>query len=300
MKNKLNEIKKSKVAIILVNYNGIDDSLKCIESINESTCIKDIDILFVDNASKNDETLIVKDRYPSVITFRSDINGGFSYGNNIAIKCALEKGYEYICLLNNDTVIDKHMMELLRSKCDSNTATTCKMYYYSKPNVINYAGGHFSNIKGLSVMEGVDKEDCDDFNELKEVSFISGACIMLHKDTINKTGFLDESYFMYWEDDDYSKRLSQNNIKMLYIPEAKLWHKVGSSSGGKNSKLTIYYNNRNRFYFLDKYNFSLVAKTYTYITRIIRCVIGFVRNDNDKYILQAYIDYKKGIRGKSI
>lgn len=290
---------ENKVAIILVNYNGIEDSLKCIDSINESTCIKDINILFVDNASKNDETLIVKDRYPSVITFRSDINGGFSYGNNIAIKYALEKGYEYICLLNNDTVIDKHMIELLRDKCDSNTATTCKMYYYSKPNVINYAGGYFDNIRGLSLHIGLDEVDSGKHDISKEVDFITGACIMLHKKTIEKIGLLDESYFMYWEDDDYSKRLSLNGIKMLYIPKAKLWHKVGASSGNK-SKLTVYYGNRNRFYFLDKYNFSSIAKTYTFITRIIKCIIGYIRNTNDKYILKAYKDYKKGIRGKSI
>ena len=103
-------MKTSQMAIVIVNYNGIRDSVECIKSIYES-CDKNVSIIFIDNGSINNEADIIKSYYCNVVVIKSDYNGGFSYGNNLGIKYALDNNFEYIMLLNNDTVVDKNMIK---------------------------------------------------------------------------------------------------------------------------------------------------------------------------------------------
>ena len=102
---------------------------------------------------------------------------------------------------------------------------------------------------------------------------------------------------MYWEDMDYSLRLRNAGVTIQYLPNAKIWHKVGMS-GGSQSKMAIYYSNRNRFYILKNYNFGLTSCFYTYTTRFIKYIIGVIRNNNDSIIGKAWRDYRKGNMGK--
>ena len=87
--------------------------------------------------------------------------------------------------------------------------------------------------------------------------------MMIHRAILEKVGLLREEYFMYCEDTDYSIRLNKSNVRILYAPNAKLWHKVSSSSGGEMSKFIVYYVVRNKIYcaIVNK----LGMKTYIYI-----------------------------------
>jgi hypothetical protein len=102
---------------------------------------------------------------------------------------------------------------------------------------------------------------------------------------------------MYWEDMDYSLRLKEAGVKIQYFPDAKVWHKVGMSAGSQ-SKLGVYYSNRNRFFLLKKYRFGIFAWIYTGVTRLMRYLCSFINKSNDRVILKAWHDYKKGIMGK--
>ena len=290
--------KNESVAVILVNFNGIKDSIECIKSINKSNIIDQVKIIFVDNASANREDLIIKQMFPDIITLRSDINNGFSAGNNIGIKYAVNNNYQYIMLLNNDTVIETDLIDILRKKCDENTVTVPKMFYYSQPDLIWYGGGRINKFTGNA--EHINMNRIDNFyDEDRNVTFATGCCMMIASKTFKKIGLLEEKYFMYCEDTDFCIRLVQKDIKIVYLHDAKLWHKIGKSTGGEISPFNVYYITRNRLYYNKIYrkNFNPCAYIYSLISRYIRMWIC-----KDKSLKCAYkkalTDYKKGVTGK--
>lgn len=287
----------SDVFVILVNYNGIKDTLACIDSIL-ATQLKESSIIVIDNASEKDETIEVRNRFPGVITIRSEINGGFAAGNNIGIQYALEHEADYILLLNNDTVIANDMISLLLRGCDDKTVTVPKMLYYFDPNKIWYGGGEINRWTGNAVHSLLNQKDLPQSGRF--CTFATGCCIMIKASVFNKIGLLDEKYFMYSEDVDFSIRLLSNGIRIQYVSEAKLWHKVGSSSGGELSPFSTYYITRNRLGLIknNRNFFHFTAYWYSLITRYIRM---FQTEDKDVKLAfrKGINDSRKGCWGKT-
>jgi len=289
------------VYVILINYNGANLSLDCIQSILKSKGCK-IKIIVVDNKSSQDdinrlEGGIKAFNNENIVLIKNTSNNGFSSGNNIGINYALDDGAEYILLLNNDTIIDDKAISVLLNNVNNLQVSVPKMYYYDNPNTIWYAGGKIQWNLGKTIHLGENGIDNKETNKAKFVDFATGCCILLTKGIIEKVGLLDETFFMYGEDLDYSIRLANNNIKIYYVPEAKIWHKVGKS-GGMKSKMGIYYGNRNRLYLMKKYNFTIMAWFYTLITRTLLYLKSVITKDDNQILLKAYNDYKLDIRGK--
>ena len=249
----------------------MQDTIECIDSLCKSEVDATLEIIVVDNASKDDETLIIKDKYPNTITIKSNVNGGFSAGNNIGIKYALENGADYIMLLNNDTVIAPDMISLLLRYCENNVVTVPKMLYYSAPDIIWYGGGEINRWTGNAIH--LRMNETDDVPEGNYIcTFATGCCMMFKSETLKELGFLNESYFMYFEDVELCVRMECKNIRINYIPDAKLWHKVGTSSGGSCSPFSTYYITRNRLNCLKQYKmfFHFTAYWFSLLTRYIR------------------------------
>lgn len=238
-----------KVGIVLLNYGNYDLTLECINSIKLST-YKNYEIIVVDNNSPDHSGKRLA-QLNGIRFLQMEENLGFAAGNNRGIEIAISDGCEYVMLLNNDTVIDCKMIEMLLSKADSHTVVVPKMYYFDaegKKDILWYAGGilKFKSSDGIHI--GGRQQDSEEFSMEKKVTFATGCCMLLHKKVIEQVGFLREEYFMYCEDTDYSIRLNKSDIRILYIPDAKLWHKVSSSSGGEMSKFIVYYIVRNKIY----------------------------------------------------
>lgn len=281
----------NKVAVILVNYNGIKDTIECIKSLQHSDSYNEIKIIVVDNASKVNQCKEINDQFPDVVTIRSEVNGGFSAGNNIGIKWALENQYGYIMMLNNDTVVAPDMIKFLKQKCDAETVVAPKMLYFSKPDIIWYGGGTINKKTGNAEHYNMNSTDKHDVKS-SECTFATGCCIMLKSETINKVGLLNEDYFMYCEDTDYCIRLQKVGIKILYVSSAKLWHKISASTGGDESAFSIYYMTRNRIEVIKKYKdyFDFTALPFTIISRKIR------RNQMKKKDNPSWKAFDKGIK----
>ena len=284
------------VWIILVNYKNADLTIECVHSLRKAKC-DDLHIIVVDNNSPDNSYECLIEKLPNEIIIKSKENNGFSAGNNIGIKYALEHNADYVMLLNNDTIIDEFMIEHLLKNTDDFMVTVPKMYYYSQPEIIWYAGGNINKTLGKTVHVGENKLDDGSYEERKYVNFATGCCIMMPKVVVEKVGLWDESYFMYWEDVDYSLRLATAGIKILYVPKAKLWHKVSASSGVK-SPLSIYYGNRNRMYIMKKYKFSIIAWMYFFATRAVYLIQSIFVKNYYRYIIQAIKDYLNKVIGK--
>lgn len=253
-----------KVGIILLNYCNYNLTIECIESIKQST-YQNYEIIVVDNNSPDHSGKNLSQQ-EGIRFLQMEENLGFAAGNNRGIEVALSDGCEYVMLLNNDTVIDPNMIETLVSRADANTVVVPKMYYFDvegRKDILWYAGGILKYKSSDGIHIGGKQEDSKQYSIEGEVTFATGCCMMIHRAILEKVGLLREEYFMYCEDTDYSIRLNKSNVRILYAPNAKLWHKVSSSSGGEMSKFIVYYVVRNKIYcaIVNK----LGMKTYLYI-----------------------------------
>ena len=203
-------VTRPKVSIILVNYNGYRDTIECLQSLRE-IIYSNYEVIIVDNASTNESVRVIKDFIrEGEILIPSNVNGGFSAGNNIGIKYALEHKAEYCLLLNNDTVVASDFLDKLidgfefSDKCG---LTIGKILYESKREMIWYAGGSLSLKTARTEHWHYREKDDGLLDTPQKVGFATGCCMCLSRETIKTVGFMDESYFLYEEDADYSYRI---------------------------------------------------------------------------------------------
>ena len=234
------------IAIVIVNYNGASDTVECIESVNRST-LKDLRIIVIDNGSADESTSLLSSMgFDNVELIFLEENIGFSGGNNVGIRRALDLGAEKIMLLNNDTIVDCEMIGLLSERCDERSVSAPCMFYYSDPNKTWYAGGYFDRFGIPRHITTIEKSG--------KIDYVTGCCLMLHRSTVERVGFWDEDYFLYWEDAAYSKRLAESGVRITLVPEACLLHKVSASTGGSESPQALYYLLRNKILFINRFD----------------------------------------------
>jgi len=290
----------SKVCIVIVNYNGAKYQNDCIRTLYQMT-YTDFDIVIIDSGSHDNSIELVKKEFPEVIVLEQKDNVGVAAGNNIGIKYGIDNGAEYTLLLNNDTEVDKQMLERLIENADERTITVPKIYYYEPSNVLWYAGGDFVFEKGTVNHVGCDEIDKGQYNKKKYVEYSPTCCMLIKNTVFEDVGLIDEIVFMYCDDTDFCVRLFDKDYKILYVPDSIVWHKVSSSSGGNKSKLGIYYMYRNQLYFMKKHKNHISKKTYysLLLKNTAKGILSpFRKNKNEKYILTAYKDYYTGKMGR--
>lgn len=290
---------KSSVFAILVNYNTPLLTQECIDSLKKST-YQNIHIIVVDNGSIDDSSVQLS-KVGGIVFLHSNQNLGFSGGNNIGIKYALEHDADYIMLLNNDTIIDPNMVRILLENNNGENITIPKIYYFPKGNKhIWAAGGELVKFDSDAIQRGLNELDNGQYNSASNISFCCGCCFLTSAQIWKKIGLLREEYFLYCEDTDFSVRLKQNDVKVRYIPEAVMWHKVSASSGGENSKFIAYYVTRNRLYLAVVNHLGMKAVLAVLIQSIGRYIKSFFKSNKSYRIVPfALFDEVKGNMGKS-
>lgn len=289
--------KKSKVIVILVNYNSIIHTKECIGSILHSD-YREVQIVVVDNASY--EKYEKMDEFEDHVVFiRNSENYGFAIANNIGINYALKHGAEFIFLLNNDTILQKNCISELVKECERNgnkgIATGKILYYYNK-NIIWYAGGYISKLKGDVSIRGLNEIDKGKYDDKVPCEFASGCCMMIPVSIAQKIQ-LSSDYFLYYEDVDFCVKIRDANFNIYYSSDAVLYHKE-SISTGKKSYIYSYYFTRNRFMFIQN-NFSkkerIIPYVVTFLTLFKRCGLGIFFL---KPVIEGMVDFCLGKKGK--
>lgn len=266
-----------KTSIVILHYQGESDTFECLNSlrINHADNRRFNTIVVINPNQKSKKSKIssfifrLKREYPHVLVMENSENTGFARGNNIGIRKALDLDSEYILLLNNDTVVSLELVSKLVSfaKSDPRIGLISPKIYFAggfeyhknkysdkeRGRVIWYAGGILDWANIYAMHRGVDEVDGGQYDEVADTDFATGCCMLLRSSTIEKIGFFDEKYFLYYEDIDYSQRTKEKGMRVIYYPKTFLWHKNASSSGKPGSNLHIYYQNRNRLYFGYKY-----------------------------------------------
>jgi len=289
---------ESRVCIILVNYNTYEDTVECIDSLS-SIQYDNYKIIVVDNDSNDREKfeqLLNINRSVDFI-FASN-NGGFSYGNNVGIKFA-ERKYkpDFFLLLNNDTIVEHDFLTKLVDAASLNRdnfgMATGRICYYSDHSKIDFRGGDFDEKRGIALYRKIADEPESD---IVRITFATGCLLLIHRNTIKRVGLLDEAYFMYGEDTDYTCRVIKNGLDVLYCDDAVVYHKI-SASCGINTHFNQYYMERNDLINIKKYSNSIL---FSYIYNMKRCIMDIILNKrNIKPIIRAWKDFLLRKKGKS-
>lgn len=254
-----------KIAVVILNYNGLEDTLECLESVRRcDTTGHEVEITVVDNNSQDGSQEALA-KLKDIHLIQNTDNLGYSGGNNIGVKKALERIRDAVIILNNDTLVERGLILNLAAALKSADIASPKIYFaegfeyhkdrYKKDQlgkVIWYAGGKidWDNIIGMHT--GVDEVDTGQFDKKTEIDLATGACLIAKREVFEKIGFFDEKYFLYLEDMDFCVRARKSGARIVYAPKAIVWHK-NAGSIGSGSKLQDYYFTRNRLLFATKY-----------------------------------------------
>jgi GT2 family glycosyltransferase len=269
-----------RLAIVILNYNGYKDTIACLESVCSAAprgCV----VIVVDNFSPDDSVPELKrwmqncraplreslwggiantctpgDRQaggrPGVVLLEARNNSGFSGGNNLGIRYALQLGVAWILLLNNDTIVRWDSLERLVEGAEGAGAhlAGCTIYEYADPCKAWYLGGRFGwwadrdlkcLPKGVSEAQGTIETD-----------WITGCCMLIKREVFERVGLLDENSFLYCEDADFCRRAARVGFRRILVLGSRIYHKAGRSAGVETA-LVRYHATRSRVYFHQKH-----------------------------------------------
>lgn len=248
--------------IIIVNWNGMRDTLECLASLRKVEG-ENFNVVVVDNGSEDESEKEIRKQYPETQLLETGKNLRFAGGNNVGIRFALDRGAEQIMLLNNDTTVDPHFLVLMTNHLQSAPdigIVAPKILYFADPTRLWYAGGEISMWSGTMRHIGIRESDDGSFDEPRETDYASGCCFLTKRETVERIGYLDDTYFMYAEDADWCLRARQAGYRIVYEPRARVLHKVSVSAGGHLSSFKL----RNKFISSMRF-FSRYARWYHWI-----------------------------------
>lgn len=274
-----------KVFIIILNYNGGDVLKKCLESVYQDS-YSNKEVVVVDNNSTDGSFEEARKAFSKFNFIKNNKNVGFAAGNNVAIKWALEKMADYIFLLNNDAFLEKDSLKKLVDQAEKmpKVGLLSPVIYFGDSKKIWFSGGKINWLK----MKTEHK------NDIFDTDYITGCAILIKKDVFKKVGLLDEKFFLYYEDADFSYRAKKAGFGLKIVKDANVYHFEKSSQ----SLNKIYYLVLSGVIFFRK-NSSYFLRLYTeayLLARKIKNTFDLIKNprDEEKLLVQkAYRDLAK-------
>jgi GT2 family glycosyltransferase len=295
-----------RVAIIVLNWNGRDDTLDCLASLD---CLDypAYEVVVVDNGSSDDSVAAIRAAYPQVTLVETGDNLGYVGGNNVGLEHARAIGAGYALLLNNDTTVAPNFLSLLVAAAEENLAAGIvgpMIYYFDQPNVIWSAGGGVDWGQGDTWMIGLNEEDRGQFGKSpRPVDFVTGCALLVKMSLVEQVGLLDPRFFAYYEESEWCVRAAHSGFKILHVPQAKIWHKI-SPNAREASPQVHYYMTRNRLLFLKLTGAGLPMQLRTLLL-YGRTLLSWTLKPKWRHkaaqrraMVQAMADYVRGRFGK--
>ncbi len=245
-------INSSSVSIIVLNWNGAEDTLVCLVSLCSLTH-PDYDVIVVDNGSTDGSVHQIKTNFPDLTVIETGQNLGYAEGNNVGIRYALEHDAEFILLLNNDTTVAPDLLDQLINAATQNSDAGvfgATLFYMDKPDTVWFAGAQW-NTKTLTFDYPYQDQTLPD-NPSTATDYACGAALFFRAEVARSIGLLDDRFFLVWEESDWCLRATRAGYECALVPSAYVWHKVGASFAGESSPLREYFDFRNRLLWVEK------------------------------------------------
>ena len=224
-----------KVAIVLVNWNGREDTLECLDSIGKID-YPNFAVVLVDNGSSDGSVMAIREQFAGQEIIETGANLGFTGGDNVGISHALSHGAEYILLLNNDTIVDPQLLNsflaVSRAKKDVGIFGA-KIYYYASPDVIWYAGSRWRQETQHFVHIGIRCiDDGKEFNDVAETDYVCGCALYAPAEIFETVGPFDERLFLTFEDAICATGQENSDTRVTLSPMQRSGTKCPGRSGG--------------------------------------------------------------------
>jgi len=248
-----------KVAIIIVNYNGLEYLSDCLTSLlNLDYPKEDYKVILIDNSSIDDSINFVRNNFPQVEIIASKANLGFAAGNNIGMQKALAGNFDYVCLINQDTISEPDFLKKLVEAADSDeniAAVQPRIMLYPEKDKVNSLGNSIHYL-GFGFSSG-GYQKFDGNLEPNEIAYASGAALLIKTNVLKKIGLFDPDFFMYHEDLDLGWRMRMAGYKILVVPAAVIYHKYEFSKSIK------------KYYFMERNRLICLLENYKLATLIL-------------------------------
>lgn len=248
-----------KIAIITVLFNSEKNLPEYVKSLQEANLPEAVKFFIIDNDSQDNSVKYIEQNFPEAELIKNSENTGFAIANNQGMKKALDRGFDYIYLLNDDTAVHPEFLnealKLIRSN-EKIGAVQSLLFYHQDKNKINTWGNeiHFLGF-GYS---GGNGEKLENYNlENKKVAYFSGAGVLLKTEVLEKVGFFDENLFMYHEDLDLGWRMRLADYEILLAKDSIVYHKYSFSKSIK------------KYYFMERNRFIVIFKNYHLLTLLL-------------------------------
>jgi GT2 family glycosyltransferase len=241
---------------IVLNWNGREDTLRCLGSLRHVEH-PNLRVVCVDNGSADGSQDAIRRQFPDVLLIEAGANLGYSGGNNLGIRAAIEDGAAWVMLVNNDATVAPDVVHgfAQAAACDPHAGILAgKVFFADRPSTIWFAGQRVSELLGYSGRpRGYGHPDGARFEQIEPTGRAVGALMAVSRVAIDAVGVLDEDLFAYVEDVDWALRVRAAGMHVLFAPGARAWHRVSASSGGEAaSTLTLYYGVRNTITVLER------------------------------------------------
>jgi GT2 family glycosyltransferase len=240
------------VGIVLVNYNGMRFTPECLQSL-AAIDYPNVRTVLVDNASTDGSPEWIAEHRPEVTLIRLPSNRGVTGGNNAGIAWCLSRDCDYVLLLNNDTVVEPDFLTWLVAAAEPRALVAPKILFCDARETLNNHFGVFDFWRGRNTdwlynhpAKAADKP---------RIGRMSSTCaLLISRDVLLQVGRMDDAYFLYYDDTDFIARAVARGAIVKFAPEAVICHRESSSAGHREvSPLAMYYNTRNRLYFMFKH-----------------------------------------------
>jgi hypothetical protein len=282
--------KAPKVFIVVLNYNGGELIENCLKSLKQVS-YSNLNILVVDNNSSDDSVAMIEKKFSTLKVIKNKENSGFAGGNNIGIEFALKNGADYVLLLNQDTEVEPDFLNKLIEEGEKETkiGLLSPLIFWKRTKQVWFSGGRISwwNMKTFHEFDLVEGESF-------ETAFLTGCSLLIKRAVLEKIGLLDDKFFLYWEDVDYSVRAKKAGFKIKVVPESVIYHFEASNELNKNkvywlvlSGLIFFKKNTSGILRLWIWFFIQLRKAKNWIDRKIK------NNDLAEGVFKAYKDFKK-------
>jgi len=291
------------VVSVILNTNHREDTLACLGSLMKSPYTNHQTIV-LDNASSDGSVQAISEAFPRAQIISLHKNLGYAGNNNVGIQAALDAGAEWIFVLNEDIILDPYAIShLIEAGMQDNTIGVVGplVYHYHEPRVIQSAGGAFDR-NWLSSHYGQNEPDLGQFERVREVEWVSGCAMMLRRSAIESSGVIDERFFYYWEETEWCVRIRKHHWKIVFAPQAKIWHK-GVQPNYQPSPNVTYYATRNRFLLLSSHQAPWYAWLSAYFSTLRTLLAWSIRpnwrqkGEHRDALWQGLVDFHRGRLG---
>jgi len=224
------------LAVVIPNWNGLEDTRALLPTLARCRVPEGwrVRAIVVDNGSRDGSAGALAREFPDVEVLSLLENRRFAGGCNAGLERALGAGADAAMLLNNDTEADPGLVEklLLALEEDPRAGAAAPLICFKEPlDVVWYAGGQLSPALGLAAHRGLREYDRGQYRSVEPTGYLTGCCLLATRAAWETVGLLDERYFIYAEDADWCLRARRAGFRLLFVPTARLWHKVSASSG---------------------------------------------------------------------